>query len=141
MSEVRFEARQVLFKEGQPAQKLYLVKSGEVVCLKSSKDRLIPVFKARAQDIVGENSMIAGSLYGYSAVALTRVELIEIPTSSFSQVLKEAPDWLVDLTSTMITRFQNTANLIAENRAMHPSIMSEEDFPSSVEVEMKKLLN
>lgn len=140
-NEVKLDARKVLFKEGQNAETLYLIKSGEVICLKSSKDRLIPVFHAKAEDIVGESAMIKGSSYGYSAISLGRVELVTIPADNFNKVLKDSPSWLVDLTSTMIGRFQSTANLIADNRTMHPSILSEEEFPSSLEVEFKKLLS
>lgn len=136
-----FQQKQVLFKEGQPADKLYIIKSGEVLCLKASKDRLIPVFRAQKEDIIGENAMLDDSKYGYSAVALGPVEALELSKTTFTEVLKEAPDWLVDLTTTMIGRFQNTANLIAENRAIHSTIIPEEDFPSAVEVEYKKLLN
>ena len=140
-NEVKLDARQVLFKEGQLADTLYLIKSGEILCLKSSKDRLIPVFHAKAEDIVGESAMIKGSSYGYSAISMGRVEMVKIPAANFNKVLKDSPSWLVDLTSTMISRFQNTANLSADNRAKHPAILSEEDFPSSLEVEFKKLLN
>lgn len=142
MSESKFfSPKKVIFKEGQPADRLYIIKSGEVLCLKASKDRLIPVFRAQQEDIIGENAMLDGSEYGYSAITLGAVELMELSHETFSKVFKQSPDWLVDLTSTMINRFQNTANLIAENRAIHNSIMPEDEFPSSVEVEFKKLLN
>jgi hypothetical protein len=41
----------------------------------------------------------------------------------------------------MIARFQNTANLIAENRVIGPMILSEEQFTPAIEVEFKKLLS
>lgn len=140
-NEIIVDAKKVLFKEGQMAKKLYLIKSGEVLCLKSSNDRLIPVFRAQAQDIIGENAMITNSPYSYSAIATERSQLIEINSDNFAQILKDAPEWLIDLTNTMISRFQQTASLIAENRAIHSSIVSEEHFPSSLEVEFKRLLN
>jgi CRP/FNR family cyclic AMP-dependent transcriptional regulator len=130
----------VIFKEGQPANELFIIKRGTVVCLKSSKDRLIPVFMAKEQDIIGENAMDKNGLYSYSAISITTAELIPVPASDFVSVLKEAPSWLVDLNKTMLERFESTANVIAENRIVHPSIMSEEDFSSSLEVEFKKLL-
>lgn len=133
--------KKLLFKEGDPVTKLYLVKSGEVLCLKQSKDRLIPVFRARDNDIVGENAMIAGSVYSYSAITNSMVELVEIPTTNFSQILKESPRWLMDLTATMIERFQHTANLIAENRVIHAKIIDEDNFTSAQEVEFKKILS
>lgn len=129
-----------IFKDGEKATKLYLVKRGQVLCLKLVNDRMIPIFRAQEGDIVGENAMMQDSHYGYSAVALTNVELLEIPAANFSEVLKTSPTWLVDLTSTMVNRFQNTANLIAENRVIHPSVIEESEFTSSMETSIKKIL-
>jgi CRP-like cAMP-binding protein len=142
MSEPRFlNPREVLFKEGENAEKLYLIQSGEVLCLKFSKDRLIPVFKAQAEDIIGESAMLKDGVHSYSAVCLDQVQAVEIPNVNFTEALSEAPDWLIDLTATMISRFQSTAKLIAENRAIHSSIISDEEFTPAFEVEMKRILN
>ncbi len=140
-SRVSKGTHEVLFREGELAQSLYIVKRGQVLCLKRSKDRLIPVFRAEAGDILGENAILETGAYGYSAVTLTTAELMEIPSENFKQILAKSPSWLLDLTATMVQRFENTAALIAENRVFNDSILSEEDFPSSLEVEFKKLLN
>jgi CRP-like cAMP-binding protein len=141
MTKSNFGFRAVVFKEGATADKLYIVKSGEVLCLKSSKDRLIPVFLAKPGDIVGEPAMISDLVHTYSAISLDNSELIEIPASNFHKALSEAPDWLMDLTTTMISRLQNTSSLIAENRMIHPSIIGEEHYSSAIEIEFKKLLS
>ena len=130
----------VVFKEGELAQSLYIVKRGQVLCVKSSKDRLIPVFKAGEGDIIGENAILGSAPYGYTAVTLTTVELLEIPSGNFSQILANSPAWLMDLTATMIQRFENTANLVAENRVFSDKIIEEEEFPSSLEIQIKKML-
>lgn len=140
METVNFGFRSLVFKEGAKANKLYIVKSGEVLCLKSSKDRLIPVFLAKEGDIIGESAMIQDIVYTYSAISMAQAELIEVTSFSFKQVFAKAPSWLTDLTTTMISRFQNTSNLIAENRMVHPSIISDEMFTSQLEIEFKKLI-
>lgn len=140
-SRVTKGTHEVLFKEGDTARSLYIVKRGTVICLKRSKDRLIPVFRAEAGDVVGENAILGGNPYGYSAVTITNAELIEISASNFTQILKQSPDWLVGLTATMVQRFENTANLVAENRVFNETILSEEEFPSSVENQFKKMLS
>lgn len=140
-NDIKLSSRSIIFKEGAPATKLFLVRSGEVLCLKSSKDRLIPVFLAKRGDIIGESAIHNDSTYGYSAISLSYLELVEVPSKSFKEVLDTAPEWLVDLTKTMVSRFQNTANLIAENRLIHSSIISEEQFSSMIEVDFKKLLS
>jgi CRP-like cAMP-binding protein len=136
-----FAPKTVLFREGDDATNLMIIKSGEVVCLKSSKERLIPVFLAKGQDIIGESAMLSGAPYTYSAIAISRVEVISIPSKAFNQALGAAPQWITDLTTTMVSRFQSTASLVAENRVLHPSILSEEEFTPSLEIEYKKLLS
>ena len=131
----------VVFKEGAPATKLYLVKNGEVLCLKASKDRLIPVFMAKEGDIIGESAMVQDLSHTYSAVVPQYAHLIEIPANDLQAVMEKGPDWLTELATTMVFRFQNTSNLIAENRVIHPSIIDEDQFTSAIEVEFKKLLS
>lgn len=140
-NKVNLDPRTVLFKEGTDAGKLYMIKRGEILCLKSSKDRIIPVFLAGEGDIVGESAMIDGLQYTYSAITLSNTEVVEIPAFNFKRVFSEAPSWLVDLTTTMIGRFQSTANLIAENRVISPLILNEDQFSTKLEVEFKKLLS
>ena len=142
MSEtIFFDTKSVLFREGDDATRMLILKNGQVLCLKSSNERLIPVFIANAQDIIGESAMLSGAPYTYSAIALSRVEVISVPNKNFTDALKVAPDWLTDLTSTMISRFQSTAELVAENRVLHSSLLSEEEFSPSLEIEYKKLLS
>jgi CRP/FNR family transcriptional regulator len=136
-----FSTHSVLFREGDPANKLFLIKSGQVICLKSSKERLIPVLLAKGQDIIGESAMLSDAPYTYSAIALTQVETESVDNSKFREILVEAPQWLHDLTITMIARFQSTAGLVAENRVLSASILGEEDFPPALEIEFKKLLS
>ncbi len=131
----------LIFKEGSPANKLYIVKSGEVLCLKKSNDRLIPFFIAKDGDIIGENAMIEDSDYGYSCVAFSRCELLEIPSFNFKRVFSEAPSWLRDLTKNMVERFLSTSNLLAENRVLTPLILSEEEYNSKIENEYKKIIS
>lgn len=140
MEKVSFHQRGIIFKEGAKATKLYIIKHGEVLCLKSSKDRLIPVYVATEGDIIGESAMIHDSTYTYSAISMAHTEVLEVTAFSFKQVFGKAPEWITDLTQTMINRFQNTASLIAENRRVQPAIIEEDRYPSELEIEFKKLL-
>lgn len=140
-NKIIFDTRKLIFKEGDKAQKLYIVISGEVLCLKFSKDRLIPIYLAKEGDIIGENAMIENSVHQSSAITLSRSELIEIPSFNFKRVFSEVPKWLSDLSLTMVNRFQTTASLIAENRVLSPKILSEEEFNPKIENDFKKIIN
>lgn len=140
MNKINLNINSLIFKEGAIADKLYIVKSGEVLCLKSSKDRLIPVYLAKEGDIIGESAMMEHSNHTYSAIAVELTQVIEIPSLQFQKVFAEAPEWLISLTSSMISRFQKTSNLIAENRMIHPLIINEDHYTSKIETLFKKLV-
>jgi CRP-like cAMP-binding protein len=132
--------RTVVFKEGSKANKLFIVRTGEVLCLKFSNDRLIPIFLAKEGDIIGESAILEDVVHTYSAICMGPVELIEVSSSSFKQVMSKAPDWIHDLMTTMIIRFQEIGNLISENRIVHPKIISDDYYNPKLENEFKKLL-
>jgi CRP-like cAMP-binding protein len=133
--------RTVVFKEGSKANKLYVVRTGEVLCLKSSKERLIPIFMAKEGDIIGESAILDNVIHTYSAICMGPVELIEVSSFSFKQVMNNAPSWIHDLMTTMILRFQDIGSLISENRIVHSKIISEDYYNAKLENEFKKLLN
>jgi CRP-like cAMP-binding protein len=132
--------RTVVFKEGSKANKLFIVKTGEVLCLKFSNDRLIPIFLAKEGDVLGESAILENVVHTYSAICMGPVELVEVSSFSFRQVMTKAPDWMHNLMATMIVRFQDIGNLISENRIVHTKIISEDDYNPKLENEFKKLL-
>jgi CRP-like cAMP-binding protein len=132
--------RTVVFKEGSKANKLFIVKTGEVLCLKFSNDRLIPIFLAKEGDVLGESAILENVVHTYSAICMGPVELVEVSSFSFRQVMTKAPDWMHNLMATMIVRFQDIGNLISENRIVHTKIISEDYYNPKLENEFKKLL-
>ena len=132
--------RTVVFKEGSKANKLFIVKTGEVLCLKFSNDRLIPIFLAKEGDVLGESAILENVVHTYSAICMGPVELVEVSSFNFRQVMNKAPDWMHNLMATMIVRFQDIGNLISENRIVHTKIISEDYYNPKLENEFKKLL-
>jgi CRP-like cAMP-binding protein len=140
-NKVSFAEKTIIFKEGTEASNLYVVTAGEVICLKASKDRLIPIFVAKSGDIIGESAMIEGVLYTFSAVALTNVQVLQIPSYNFKRIFSESPKWLIELTLSMIQRYQDTSQLLAENKVTSSPFQQNADFTPEMEVEFKKILN
>lgn len=133
--------KKVLFKEGDPAKELLLIKSGNILCLKKSKDRLIPILIAKEQDIVGESAILDDKTYQYSAIALGHVETIAITHDQFHEAFKKSPSWIKQLSELMVQRYSNTSSMIADNRILSPLILSDEEFTAEIEVELKKMIN
>jgi len=135
-----FSANKLIFSEGEEASGLFIIQSGEIICLKNNKDRLTPIYRARAGDIIGESALLSDAPHIYSAITLNDCSVVKVSSTNFVTALNEAPNWVQDLTRTMISRFQNTSDLLAQNRILHDSILSEEDYPPTRENEFKKIL-
>lgn len=135
-----FAAKTVLFKEGTPAEKLYRITSGEVLCVKLVKDRLIPVMLAKKGDCIGESALVNGGKYSYSAITLGFTETDPVSSDVYQKEFKASPTWMGKLLRTMALRFDHTASLVAENRIIHPSVFDESQFTAAFENELKKLI-
>lgn len=132
-----YKAKDVIFKEGQSAGKVYEITSGEVLCLKWNKDRLIPIMIARKGDRLGEATFIKNGKYNYSAISLSYTETNPVSIQSYKAEFAKNPEWMPALLGIMASRFHHTMDLLAENRI---GILSEQEFPPALEIELKKLL-
>lgn len=131
---------EVLFREGDEPSKIYLVKTGSILCLKKSKERLIPIFEAGPQKIVGEEAILAKQSYGYSAIVMESAELIEVDGSLISNTLDEAPYWLGALMATLGERLIGTSDAIAEHRISSSDLTGGEELSAQEENRIKKIL-
>ena len=132
---------EVLFKEGQEPSKIFLIKDGTVLCLKKSKDRLIPVFLAGPQQIVGEEAVLSKRPYNYTAVVMESSEIIEVNAATIGDTLEQAPYWLGALMATLGERLVGTADAIAEHRIVSSELAGDAEFTAQEENRLKKLID
>ena len=137
MEEVKLGYHDLLFKEGDKANKVFIVKSGEVLCMKFAKDRLFPIFLAKEGDIIGESAILSQNYYSYSAISLSFAELVSVNSFSFKQIFSSAPNWMHNMMTTMLARLDFTSNLISENRIYQDSIIGLDRFSEQIEIEFK----
>jgi CRP-like cAMP-binding protein len=67
---VRFEAGQYLFHEGQPADQFYLLRSGRVALQISAPERTLTVQTVGEDEIVGASWLVPPYRWGFDAKAL-----------------------------------------------------------------------
>lgn len=135
-----YKKDQIIFKEGDKAQKLYILKSGKIICLKKSKDRLVPINSVSDKSLVGEEALILGEPHSYSAIALEETAVIEIPAKTISAVIKVAPPWLGGLLKTLSDRINETSSVISEHRIIHHDLSGGQELTPQEENRLKKLL-
>lgn len=131
---------EILFKEGEDATKLVLVRSGAVLAVKASKERLVPVFSAGPRQVLGEEAVLARVPHTFSAVVTEEAEIVEVNADDVRAVLKEAPHWIGQLFATLGERVVETSEALAEHRIINPRLSGGSELPPQEENRLKKLL-
>jgi NTE family protein len=108
-----------LFTAGQPADTLYLVRSGRLGVFRQTEDNPEPQFLGviRPGEPAGEMSLIAGTPHTATAVALRDSEILALPRDAFLDAARAHPDVMVELASLMVRRSRETSQ-----RAADPSV-------------------
>lgn len=97
---------EVLFREGEVAQSVFIVKRGEMQAFKGPPaDRLV-LGKIAIGEFVGEMAHINGEPRSATVEALTNCELIEIPNGTLDTILFSKPAWSKALVATLSRRLK-----------------------------------
>jgi DNA-binding NarL/FixJ family response regulator len=106
---LRFLAPQeLLIKEGEKADYVYLLKSGELKAYKKDSGREVLLGLIKPGEFVGEMAYINGEARSANVMSVTDSELIEIPSESLDAVLFSKPAWSKALLKTLSKRLKNS---------------------------------
>jgi CRP-like cAMP-binding protein len=124
---------QFIFLQGAEAKKLYLVKSGVVQLITKSDERIIPLYRATKNDILGEEALFSESVYNSSAVVIEDATIVEIERSDIEKVLNAGQEWIHKIMSLLANRLRDTEKILVEHKIISPELsggheLSEEDI-------------
>lgn len=111
---MRLKKGDYLFKEGDKAGAMYLLKSGNIRIFKKKGEADIEIETIRSGQILGELAFLDGNPRSASGEALTECELVEISGPSFQVVLDRIPEWLKILMRTLVTRLRVASTRIRQ---------------------------
>jgi len=97
-----FAAGQVIFKEGDPGDLMYVVQDGEIDLLLG--DRVIETLDAG--DIFGEMAILDGKPRSASARAKTDCRVVPINQKRFTMMLQNTPYFAVQVMQVMVDRLR-----------------------------------
>lgn len=97
-----------LIKEGDKADFVYILKSGELKAYKQDGGKEVFLGNINPGEFVGEMAYINGEARSANVVSLTDCELIEIPSESLDAVLFSKPAWSKALLKTLSKRLKNS---------------------------------
>jgi CRP/FNR family cyclic AMP-dependent transcriptional regulator len=110
----RLQKGQFIFKEGENAGSIYLLKTGNIRIFKKKGNSDIEIETIRSGQILGELAFLDGNPRSASGEALTDCDLVEISGPSFQQVLDKLPEWLKILLRTLVTRLRVASTRIRQ---------------------------
>ncbi|HEY8272776.1 MAG TPA: cyclic nucleotide-binding domain-containing protein [Pseudobdellovibrionaceae bacterium] len=97
-----------LIKEGETADFVYILKSGELRAYKTENANEILLGTIYPGEFVGEMAYINGEARSADVISITDCELIEIPSVSLDAILFSKPAWSKALLKTLSKRVKNS---------------------------------
>jgi signal transduction histidine kinase len=91
MSERKYERGEIIFKEGDRGDSMYLIRSGRVVVVKGDlKNPTILGYRGPGE-IIGEMALLEGQPRSASIIAVERLRMLKISRESFQELLNSEP--------------------------------------------------
>lgn len=104
----------ILIKEGEKADYVYILKSGELSAFKMVDGKKIELGKITPGEFVGEMAYINKEPRTASIEALSDAELIEVPIGIVDSILYKRPSWARALVQTLSKRLKNANKNLQE---------------------------
>ncbi len=104
-----------LFRTGDEADTLYLVRSGRLGVFRQEEGQP-PQFLGvvKPGEPVGEMAMVAGTPHSANVVALRDSEILALPREAFFEAIRTRPDVMIELSRLMLRRARETTSGAAE---------------------------
>ncbi len=103
----------ILFRDGDPPDSVYLIKEGEIEISKGEGTRKKILAVLKEGDFLGEMAVIDGSPRSATATALSKIRLITLNTEEFKKEIEQDP-MIGALVFTLIKRLRKTNEKLAE---------------------------
>ena len=87
----QYAPNEVLFKEGDEADCLHVIRSGSVTVSKQVGDKNIPMTYVAANNVVGEMGLLGNTSRSATITATVKTETISIDSESFNDLLSKSP--------------------------------------------------
>lgn len=103
---VNLTAKQVLVREGEESQSMYLVQDGELLVTKMNDTGETILGVIRAGELVGELSYLDQKPRSATVTAITDCKLIQIPRKTIEEVLTSQPPWIAALIQSLTQKIR-----------------------------------
>lgn len=139
LKEVSFAAGEVIFREGDPGDALYMISNGLVRVETDS----VPIAIRKEGDCVGEMALVDGSARSSTLVAQTDVSLLRLSAEDFARLTTQHPEIASGVHRVLTAKLRENlpqassathrlTSVIPENNAAAPSLVLPQDLAGSI---------
>jgi CRP/FNR family transcriptional regulator, cyclic AMP receptor protein len=118
----RFEARQRIFRAGEPGEKAYVLLSGkfDVIVIDEDNQEVV-IDRPEVGEIFGLSSMLSTAPHQATALALTETATIEIERTDIAALLQRKPMAGLDMLTMVGRQFRAAQGLVRARAARNPN--------------------
>ena len=99
---------QVVFKEGEPSNGMFIVRAGELEVYLEKDDQIISLASVSVGGMIGEMALFDQQPRSASVRAKVKTEVTHISNEDFAKLMKQIPKWFTALMGTLSSRLRVT---------------------------------
>ena len=107
-----FRAGQIIFRENDPADQLYIIAKGVVAIRKLKGEGYVEFARLYSKEVLGELGFFDRGTRSASAVALTDVELLCVPFDGLDRIYSTVPEYMKTIFSCIARRLRSADEII-----------------------------
>lgn len=105
---MKLKALQFLFMEGDPGDKMYIIRKGHIRIMKREGAHMTTLSELGPGSLLGEMSLLDKQPRSATAKTLEETELIEIDQNMLEQTLASLPPWITTIIRMIVQRLRET---------------------------------
>jgi CRP/FNR family transcriptional regulator, cyclic AMP receptor protein len=107
-SNIVYKEGQVVFKQGEPADGMYLIRKGELKVYLEKDGNEVQLASVGSGGMIGEMAFFDQKPRSASVKATKEAEVTKITPDDFAKLMKQIPKWFVSIMSSLSTRLRET---------------------------------
>jgi len=132
LEEIEFESGKVIFEEGAPGNKMYIIKEGKVEVRLKRGDLILVLAELKRGDFFGEFSLVQEAERSATCIATQKVTLLALSRENFWKIAEKNPriglKVLKNLSGEMAERIRETNKHLETYFLINQAIIDNEQF-------------
>jgi len=137
---INFEGGEVIYCEGEKADDLFILESGQVIVVKEIEKRLVPIAIANEKDFLGEMCLFGENLRSETAITIGPTRLIKLKQADLSGQVNLCPDWANQVLMTIAERLGHANNTIRDHKIFDERLCGGKILGAQEENELKAII-